>query len=365
MSAKKEYPRLKERKGIFYIYDYIEGELRRQSTGANSELEAIKLLNQYIENKESKTISNQNEVVLFDEVALMFIQDKERQCKPKTLKQYKFLLKSLLYFFSSKDINSLKRIDIKQFEDLERLNNVSDGLLRKKLVLLQSIFKYAIELELANNNPLANYSFRKQIKDYEIRERFFTSNECQLLLNAIRLLKNDNLERIVIFTLETGLRVGELTNILFTDVAFQDNIPMLRIRKDIAKSKRDRFIPLSKLAQEQILKQKQDFSNSAFIFTTNKGEPYKTAPKTALNTALKKAGLKELYVSFHTLRHTAGSLWLQGINIDGTQRPPVRIEIVSEVLGHRDISFTKNVYAKFDNNSIAVGFAPNEFLKIQ
>ena len=136
---------------------------------------------------------------------------------------------------------------------------------------------------------------------------------------------------------------------------------MLHIRKEIAKSKRDRFVPLSKTAQEQILKQEQDFPDSAFIFTTKDGYPYKTEPKTALNNALKKAELKKLYVSFHTLRHTAGSLWLQGVNIDGTPRRPVRIEVVSEILGHRDISFTKNVYAKLDNSSIAIGFLPNEF----
>ncbi len=218
-------------------------------------------------------------------------------------------------------------------------------------------------MEIINNNPFANYNFKRKFKTYQIREKFFTPEECQKLIQAIRLLKNDELERLVIFILETGLRIKESLNIQFTDVGFQNNILMFHIRKEIAKSKMDRFISLSKLAQEQVIKQKRDFPDSAFIFTTKDGYPYKTEPKTALNNALKKAGLKKLYVSFHTLRHTAGSLWLQDVNINGTPRQPVRIEVVSEILGHRDISFTKNVYAKFDNSSIAIGFLPNEFLK--
>lgn len=273
----------------------------------------------------------------------MFLQDKERSCKPKTHNLYSYLVDTIIPFFSGKDMNSIKRIDIKQFEDLEKLNGISDGLLCKKLGILQAIFNYGLELEIINNNPFANYNFKRKFKTYQIREKFFTPEEYQKLIQAIRLLKNDELERLVIFILETGLRIKESLNIQFTDVGFQNNIPMLQIRKEIAKSKRDRFIPLSKLAQEQVIKQKRDFPDSAFIFTTKDCYPYKTEPKTALNNALKKAGLKKLYVSFHTLRHTAGSLWLQGVNINGTPRQPVRIEVVSEILGHRDISFTKNV----------------------
>lgn len=322
-------------------------------------------MREYIANKKNTTNNYLQTDIIFDRLALMFLQDKERQCKPKTINLYKFLIKGLLGFFSRKNMNDIKRIDLKQFEDLEKLNGVSDGLLCKKLGVLQSIFNYGLELELITNNLFANYNFKRKFKIYETRERFFTPMECQRLIQAIRLLKNNELERLVIFILETGLRIKESLNICFNDVGFQNNVAMLHIRKEISKSKRDRFVPLTKLAQEQILKQKQDFPNSAYIFTTNKGLPYKTEPKTALNNALKKAGLKSVYVSFHTLRHTAGSLWLQGINIDGTSRPPVRIEVVSEILGHTDISFTKNVYAKLDNNSIAIGFLPNEFLTLK
>ena len=69
-----------------------------------------------------------------------------------------------------------------------------------------------------------------------------------------------------------------------------------------------------------------------------------------MNTATKKSNLNN--VSFHTLRHTFASLKLQGVNTDGTKRPPVRIEIIAEILGHRSIDLTKKVYAQFDNNTL-------------
>jgi integrase len=111
---------------------------------------------------------------------------------------------------------------------------------------------------------------------------------------------------------------------------------------------------------EQInIKQRESVENSnkaMVIFTNIKGLPYKEYPKKALTNAMTKAGVKEQWGLFHLLRHTAGSLWLQGKTIDGGSRDPLRIELVSEILGHTNISFTKNIYAQFDREDVIGAF---------
>ena len=104
---------------------------------------------------------------------------------------------------------------------------------------------------------------------------------------------------------------------------------------------------MPKEALEQILKNKVDKPNSIYIFTTSKGDVYKTTPKRTLNTAIKKANLKQF--GFHIFRHTGASYKLQGINYKGEKIKPKRIEVISELLGHSDINLTRKIYAKFDN----------------
>jgi integrase len=102
---------------------------------------------------------------------------------------------------------------------------------------------------------------------------------------------------------------------------------------------------------EQVNKMKIKFPNSLFIFVNKKGIPYNTAPKRALETSKRKANIKDIG-GFHIFRHTAGSYWLQGINYKGERIKPLRLEIISKLLGHRDTSTTERVYAKFCNDDI-------------
>lgn len=161
---------------------------------------------------------------------------------------------------------------------------------------------------------------------------------------------------MIIVLLETCMRIKEALNIQFTDIATDSNtnIQYLRIRKEISKSKKERFIPLTNDALEQILNNKIEKPNSVYIFTDKKGNVYKTTPKKALTTAIRKAGLSQF--GFHILRHTGATLLLQGLTYKGERIKPKRIEVISELLGHSDINLTKKIYAKFDKENFFVEF---------
>lgn len=241
------------------------------------------------------------------------------------------------------------------------MNGVNDSWIRKEMSLLKNLFNFAIEYELTTNNPFISYNFASKLKKYEPRERYLTPEECQQLIQAIIILKNSSLERMIIFMLESGLRVNEAIQILYSDISTdpQTNIKFLNIRKEISKSKRNRFVPLTKLAMEQVNKQFRDFSSCPFIFTNSSGCKYDKEPRKAFNNAKNKANLNDIG-GFHTLRHTFASLKLQGLSIYGEKIKPLRIEIIAEILGHTDINLTKKVYAKFCKQTLI-----NEFFALE
>jgi integrase len=293
---------------------------------------------------------------LLDFVIQKFLEEKDRTCRESTVKNYEIIFNNIIKFFEDATvINSITKQDIKNYENYRLMNGVKESFLLEELKLLKNIFNFAMENDFLENNLFDHYNFNKTYKKYEPRERFLTPEECRELINNC----NKYLKRLVIFILETGVRISEPLSLYFSDIATdpKSNIQYVRIRKEISKSKRERFIPLSKEAMEQINQQKIEFPNSMHIFTNSKGNCYKTTPKKAFETARRKANLTK--VSFHTLRHTFASHKLQGINYKGEKIKPLRIEIISEVMGHRDIGTTKRIYAKFDKGTLLLEFINN------
>lgn len=287
-----------------------------------------------------------------DFVIQKFFEEKDRTCRSATIRDYENLLKNILEFFkSSTIINNLKKIDIKNYENFRLLNGVKEGLLIKELKLLKTIFNFAEENEFIDNNFFRSYNFLKIYHDYEKRERFLTPEECQRLINNA----NPYLQRLIIFLLETGMRINETLNLYFSDITpytidkFGNKIKVftLRVRPEISKSKKERFIPLSIDAMEQVKKQKIDFPNSMFIFTDSKGNYYKTTPKKAFENARNKSNLKG--VSFHTLRHTCATLKNKGLNYKGVFIGKKDKELIKRILGHSDLKITDGY---IHNNSI-------------
>lgn len=338
------------KRGNKYYFDItIDGKRIRKSTGTNSFREAVEVKENFlrlIRNKLATTITK-NYSSIFDDVVIRFLENKKRTIRDKTFILYKLLLKNLFKYFNNKDLNNIRKIDLNEYINYRKLQNASDGFIRKELSLLQNIYNFAIENELVNNNPFMSFKFKKELKDYNIRDRILTLEEIDKLLNN----SSEDLKRLIIFLLETCMRINEALKIQFTDIATDQrtNIQYIRVRKEITKNKKERYIPLSKEALEQILKNKVDKPNSIYIFTTSKGDVYKTTPKRTLNTAIKKANLKQF--GFHIFRHTGASYKLQGINYKGEKIKPKRIEIISELLGHSDINLTRKIYAKFDKQS--------------
>jgi integrase len=123
---------------------------------------------------------------------------------------------------------------------------------------------------------------------------------------------------------ETGARKGEALGLRWQDIDYRAR----RATFERTKGKRVRSVPLSDLAIEK-LRSLVRFVNQPYVFCHQMNGRRWMNPDKAFRAGRKTAGLP--WVTFHTLRHMRGTVWLQ----HGAD-----IRTVKEALGHRDIQTT-------------------------
>ena len=135
----------------------------------------------------------------------------------------------------------------------------------------------------------------------------------------------DHLTPIVLLTLNTGLRRGEVFSLKWQDINTQTKT--LTVHGDTAKSGNTRHIPLNSEALD-VLQAWKAQNDSDLVFPGPDGKPLTTI-KTSWLTLLKQARIANF--RFHDIRHTfASKLVMKGVPLN----------TVRELLGHADLKTT-------------------------
>ncbi|MDR1159158.1 MAG: site-specific integrase, partial [Syntrophomonadaceae bacterium] len=179
------------------------------------------------------------------------------------------------------------------------------------IILIHSIFQYAIEIELMDRNPV---KIKRSNQD-TIRRRFLDKEEREALLKECKLSNSPWLLSVVQISLLAGLRLNEIKTLRREDI--RDG--HIHIRSDVAKSKQSRAIPMNDELAAII-------AHSDFDFNHSYNRPF--------SKAVQRAGLKD--VRFHDLRRTFGSMLAQA---------GVPIFDISKLMGHAKVQVTAKVYA--------------------
>lgn len=138
--------------------------------------------------------------------------------------------------------------------------------------------------------------------------------------------------------LDAGLRCGELTNLIVSDLLFEgEPVSYLNVRKETSKSKRERTVPLTKRVQDAIRNmlvvwtaQKRTYAVN-WAFTT--GNTPKRLSRRTVERIIKAAAIIAIArdIHPHVLRHTFASRLMRKTNI----------RVVQELLGHKSITSTQ------------------------
>ena len=267
-----------------------------------------------------------------------------------------------LYIDPTLEYVQMKNIDT---DDIQKLLNTlskkySHSTVKKAYMLLNACLNHAVAKKDLMYNPMAPIEVPKQ-KEFSKKEIVILTEaeEERFIAEATKKYSNGvDIYRIgwaYVLMLFTGLRIGELLALKFTDFSEEDK--MIKISSNIVLVKnRDRKegdpknmyieqttktdaaqfrqIPLSKNAMEAILALKEINGSYDYICSSKNNKP---VPKRAFDRAYRqicsKAGIDP--VGLHSLRHTfASKLFRKGADV----------KTVSELLGHANTKITYNTY---------------------
>ncbi len=259
----------------------------------------------------------------------------------------------LIPYFGKQKIGSITESDIQKYilylHDEGRLDN-NGGLTIKTIRDIVLVLKLALEYAYkVNVIPLLNWDLIEYPKDTNAHRVVSLSKEDeQNLIQCIYLDLNRKSAGILI-CLMTGLRIGELCGLKMSDISLAEKtISVNRTVQRIYDKRKQtshihvgfpkttssiRTIPYPSLLGKILVKYYSD--NPDAYFLTGKTKP--TEPRTYrqyFERFLKRNNLPK--IRFHELRHTFA---VRAIEI-----PDFDIKSLSEILGHKNVSFTLNVY---------------------
>jgi len=226
----------------------------------------------------------------------------------KSWKRDELSIKHFSDFFSPEiKIDHITPALVNQYKQ-ERRQSVSPGTVNRELACLKTIFNLAIQNDKALFNPVRKVKFYREPQG---RLRFLSKAEAKRLVEVC----NPIIHPLVIVALYTGMRRGEILNLCWQDIDWQNQNIWVRE----GKSGKGRYVPLLP-SVTKVLRNVPKTGEK--IFT---GRKYRWH----FEKAIKQTGLTDC--TFHTLRHTCAS-WLI---MEG-----VELNTVRELLGHSTYRMT-------------------------
>ena len=328
----------------WYAQFFIEGVKYRRATEATSKREAerlaAKLLLETIE-EQKKQASD----VSYAQAMLVFLKEycglslengqtlfTQRAVKESTADRYFTSSKKLSPFFSATTLSQITTRDIKEYVYYRREQGVTDATILRDIRLLSKMFVWWVseEPDRVKFNPVANFDTR-QLKDSEDRIRYLTENELDHLLSMATKSDSKDLYLQIKFAVHTGLRWNEQFSMKWEHYRSTAKGKEIIIPKEISKNGKYRVVPLTDEAtkiMETLATQPRCLRG--FVFYNKDTGDRVLSNRTAWETCLDNTKITDFV--WHDLRHTFATHALAN---------GLRIEYVSEILGHSDISITQ------------------------
>ncbi len=209
------------------------------------------------------------------------------------------------------------------------------------MAIIQRVFTVAEEYgKFHGKNPVRN-GIKKKLKFDNRRIRFLTRDEVEMILAECNRRNLDDLSDLILASLHTAARAGELFKLEWSDINFESKIISFRDPKNIV----TKHTPISDTLWE-ILQRRKEESTSEFVFPARGGKQ-RTEVSNTFARIVKFLGLNDGITDrrkkavFHSLRHTAAS-WLVGEGIP--------LYTVQRYLGHSQISLTERYSHLSDDN---------------
>lgn len=263
--------------------------------------------------------------------------------------QYKNHIAPVLGNMKLKDITTPKLTQVMQSYDL------NPSTVRKVYVIVQSIFRRAVEQGFIRSNPCHNVILPKNREQTKVMA--LNDGELHRFVTLINESSCDeDLKRIFLFLLLTGMRCGECFGLSWDDVDFENmTISIRHTLNDIGGKhsltapktiKSIRTICMNETTAAILKKQREyvnqmkaalgsEYTHSEMVFPSAKGN-YRD--RSSVLTSLKRMtkGTEFEHMTLHKLRHCNATMLLNA---------GIELKAISDHLGHCDINVTADIYA--------------------
>ena len=326
----------------------------------NTQKEAKEALDKY-KRKMVIGITNEDKLTLSEWFYSWLFDYRKQDLKPKSFQRYHGIYKN---YIENTNLGNIKLHDLRTTHlqrHYQKLldTNVTPTTIKQINTNLKTCLGEAEKQGYIQKNWCKLVTLPKNEKSKEIK--VLTKEEQIKFMNAI---KGHDLELLYIVTLGTGLRIGEVLGLKWSDIDFKSNelhvnrtiqrVPIYEDDKIVkyevreltpktSNSIRTIQVPqniIKKLKSykkdqlEHILYMGEAYDNKNYIFCDKLGRPIEDKrPGRNLKSILTKLNIEP--IKFHALRHTyATRLFEAGI-------PP---KTVQHLMGHSDIETTMNIY---------------------
>ncbi len=337
----------------------INGKRKQKYFYGDTEKEVKKKLKDYFLSGEKYNANNIAKMTLEEFLVDWLENILVNTLKPKSYAIKEYIIKQqIVPRIGCLQINSIVATDIQQMVNNMIKEGLSYSTIKKAYDTLNQRFKLAISQEQVNKNPTLGVILPKQINKKNSEIRYFSEEQCKELIKESRRTQgcnNQNVYRLgelVPFLIYTGLRIGEAIALEWNDIDDKNNT--ITINKNVVEvksketekyvlEKQDstktdsstRIIPMSNGAKECIKSLKKINGDKKFVFASQTGKYISPSNFSRMFRGIQKALKYETILGVHSLRHTFATLMLnKGIDV----------KIVSELLGHSNVSVTYNIY---------------------
>lgn len=324
----------------YYIRTYITDEFgrRKQITKRNKEWLGrdgkIKAQQEEIRLKNKKQMSN--EIITIEELYTSFLNEIKPNVKLGTYVKHKDNIeRHILPYFVNIKANNVTNKNILEWKQKIEEKNFSLNFKKSIYISFNLLFVHGCKYYNLENNPVknvGNFQAKKGNKEKEIN--IMTQDQ----FNAFIKYVDDEIYQITFTTLfYTGMRRGELLALEWDDIDLMNNKlninktlnPKLKDEDDNSPktNKSNRAIILLPIVHDSLLKLKEIESNNPFSKLTL------STLKRKCDNACKKIGIDNFRI--HDFRHSFASMCID---------KGVPIEVISDYLGHENITTTLDTY---------------------
>lgn len=345
----------------FHVRDPITNERKEISKGGFlKEKDAEKALTLAMADFE-RGILTQTAKFTFEQLVGLWLEEKQETVRESTLYSYKRALEArIMPEFKKLDVKDIKPLHIHNFYQKLKKQGLTTRYISYVGTILGSIFKKGFQMEFILTNPVEKVTKPKVQKK---KQESWTTDQALEFLKAAQIRSDYYLAYYLAFF--TGMRIGEVLGLYWTDIDFEKK--MIHVQHTLTLNEgeyvigpvktesSDRMIPISDSLIQKFIEHKQHSKNTSsdLVFKTKKGKlviPY------TLRYIMKKIceDLELPLIRFHDIRRTHTS-----ILIDEGVSP----KVVSQRLGHSDVSITLNIYTDvFDERQVEASDKMDEIL---